>query len=189
MEGCLGGRAINKAGGGTNGGIVARKEIFQGRLLRLVKLELTSAGGKRPQRECIEHPGAVVVLPVLPDGSILFVEQYRPAVDEFVLELPAGLREEGEAAIDTGIRELAEETGYKAAKVTEIGAFYTSAGYSNEKIILLEARGLCKETETTEEGITAIIHSKEEIAAMLQERAFIDAKTIIGLLYYFLQGD
>ncbi len=155
-----------------------REEIFSGNLLRLVKL--------RGKYECIQHPGAVAVLPVLPDGRVLFVRQFRPAVNDYILELPAGLMEPGEEPLETGKRELLEETGYRCNKIELIQRFFSSPGYSNEELYLCLALELELVSRSLEEGLEIVIMEKQEIKEGLQKGSFSDAKTIIGL-QFFLQ--
>jgi len=152
------------------------EEIFSGKLLHLVKLE--------SKYECVIHPGAVVVLPVLNDGGVVLVRQFRPAVNDFILELPAGLLEPGEEPIETGRRELLEETGYRCNKIEIRQKFFTTPGYSNEELFLCLASGLEFSQPVQEEGLEEVIMDKKEIKEGLQKGIFNDAKTIIGLQMY-----
>jgi len=167
------------------GQIKHKETIFKGKLLHLNKLEVLN-NGLVSHYECIDHPGAVVVLPVFGDGSIMFVQQYRPAIDGLSIELPAGLKEEGEDILKTAKRELWEETGYKAEKLKLINSFYTSPGYSNERIELVEATCLERKREDCEEGISISIMGEEEVKTWLDKDIIFDGKTLLSLYYYFL---
>ncbi len=155
-----------------------REEIFSGKLLKLQRLK-----GKY---EVIKHPGAVVILPVLPDNKIILIRQFRPAVNEYILELPAGLLEPNEEPIESGKRELLEETGYSCRSIKLIQKFFSSPGYSNEELYLFQAEGLKSEGPPQEKGLEKVIIGEKEIKEGLQKGIFNDAKTIIGL-HFFLQ--
>lgn len=162
-----------------------KKNVFKGKLLQLLEVRVQE-GEDILLRECIEHPGAVGVLPVLSDGSILFVQQYRPAVDRITLELPAGLKEQGERPLETAKRELLEETGYEAEDFEYLLTFYPSFGYSNEELVLYLAKNLLKKTTVSEEGLTYLFYKEEEVHSMLASGAIKDSKTLLALYHYFL---
>ena len=98
------------------------RRAFDGRMLHVRVDDVRMPSGRRTVREVVEHPGSVIVLPVTVDDDVLFVRQYRYAVDERVIELPAGLLDEGEDPENAARRELAEETGYDAGDLSLLGA-------------------------------------------------------------------
>lgn len=165
--------------------------LFQGHIINLRVDTVELDQGEISKREIVEHRGAVVILPVLGD-SILFVKQYRKAVEEEVVELPAGTREVGEDIEKTAFRELLEETGYEAKDLEHLSSFYTTPGYSTEEIHLFlatnltEARGKGK-GQDTDENIQAMAITKERAKESLIKGVFKDAKTIAGLSLYFLK--
>ncbi len=164
---------------------------FDGQLLKLKVDKVSLAEGGTSRREVVEHPGAVTVLPVNQAGEIIFVSQYRYALGQEILELPAGTSEEGEDPLTTAKRELKEETGYRAKSWEKLFSFHTSPGYSNEEIHLFLARELQAGEQETEIGeeIRVLALPGEEVYRMLKSDAFQDGKTILGLLYFFLEEE
>ncbi len=155
------------------------EEIFSGNLLRLIR--------KQGKYECVEHPGAVAVLPILSGGDVILIRQYRPAINREILELPAGLLEPGEEPIETGKRELLEETGYHSDNLEFIFQFYSSPGFTSEKLFLFRARDLEYRGPPVEQGLELVRMNRAQVSEGLFSGLFDDAKTIIGLQFY-LQG-
>ncbi len=137
-------------------------------------------------RETVVHPGAVAVLPLLDDGRICLIRNYRIAVDEELIELPAGTINPGEDPLETARRELAEETGYQAARFERLHEFWISPGILNERMHLMLATGLQAGPAALEQGeqIQTLLVEWEEALAMVADRRIRDAKTLFGLLYY-----
>jgi ADP-ribose pyrophosphatase len=103
-------------------------------VLKLDVLEIELENGLRSTREIIRHPGAVIVLPQLPDGRFVFVRQFRKAVDEEMLEVVAGTLNHGEDPAACAERELMEETGYRARRMIKLGRVVPAPGYTDEKL-------------------------------------------------------
>ena len=101
------------------------KRVFNGRLLQVYRDEVRLPNGKISNREWIKHPGAAVVIPYLGNGQILLIKQFRYPVRQIMLELPAGKIDAGENPDQTIRRELAEETGYSAQKLTKLSLIHT----------------------------------------------------------------
>ncbi len=158
--------------------------IYDGNLLNMVILNVLFDDGKVRKRECVEHPGAAVIIPCLQGGKLALVEQYRPAVGKYLLELPAGLQEAGEETEVTAARELLEETGYEAEKMTKIFSFYTTPGFCNEEITMFLAEGLKKTQGISEKGIRVIEMEADELKEALSAGSIMDAKTIMGIFYF-----
>ena len=97
---------------------ISSKKIFQGKLINLHLDEVKLPNGKTSTREWGDHPGAACVVPILPSGEICLIRQYRYALNQEFIEIPAGKLDEGEAPQDCAKRELVEETGYLAGKLT-----------------------------------------------------------------------
>jgi ADP-ribose pyrophosphatase len=162
------------------------REIYAGRVVTLRLRYLPQPDGTRHLREIVEHaPGAAVVA-VGDDGRLLLVRQLRPAVDADLLELPAGLVDEGEAPIDCARRELAEETGYAATTLEPLLRFYTSPGFSTELIHLFVATGLreARVEHDEEEHIEVVRLPLEDAIRQVTQGEISDAKTVAGLLAY-----
>ena len=137
-------------------------------------------------RHVIVHPGAVGILPLLDDGRVVLLRQYRVAVDSYLIELPAGTLEPGEEPIVTARRELIEETGYTAGTMKPLITFYTSPGILREKLHLFVATGLTPGKSALEDGedIELLIAEWDEIREWIARGEITDAKTLIGLLHY-----
>ena len=158
--------------------------IYEGRVIRLIR-ETLEVRGHRIVRETIRHPGAVVVVPMLDRSRIVFVRQYRRAVDRFLLELPAGTLEPGERRDACARRELEEETGWKAKRLTRLGQFYAAPGFISEQMTVFLARGLTPVVARPEpdELVTPVILSLREAMKRIRSGAICDAKTIIGVAF------
>jgi ADP-ribose pyrophosphatase len=116
--------------------------VLRGSIFDVVSSRLTLPSGVVQELLVVEHPGAVAIAPVTASGELVLVRQYRHAARTVLLELPAGRLEPGETPLAAAQRELAEETGYKARRWRELGAFLTAPGFCSEVIHLFEAREL-----------------------------------------------
>ena len=162
---------------------VASKSIYRGKLIsvRLDTVELAS--NRQSIREVASHPGAVAVLPVKEDGTLLLVEHFRYPVGKILLEVPAGVCEPEEKPIDTARRELEEETGYRPLALTELCRFFTSPGWSTEEIVLFRAEignrsghGL-----DHDEILNVVEIERDRIPVLMRDGSIADAKTMIAL--------
>jgi len=160
--------------------------LYKGKVVSLRVGEVSLDDGSRVKREVIEHSEGVAIVPVLGE-SILFVEQFRIAIARNLIEIPAGQVEPGESPEECAIRELEEEIGYKAESIVERAAYYSSVGYTNEKVHVFIARGLKKTKPMPEhdEKITIKKIPIKEVEEMLMQSKFEDSKTIIGLREFF----
>lgn len=161
------------------------KKIFSGRVFDLLKRKITYPDGKQSEYDVLTHNGAVAIVPIDSDGNIWFVKQYRPAIEKFLLEIPAGLKEDGEKPEDCAIRETQEEIGKKPQKLLLLQEFYSAPGYSNEYMYLYLADGLEDShlPEDDDEYIEEIISIPiEKVKIMLENNEFEDIKTIAGLI-------
>jgi len=142
--------------------------------------------GRLAQREVIEHPGAVVIIPVLDDGRICLIRNYRVAVQQELIELPAGTLEPGEPPIETARRELIEETGFRAASVSPLMQLLMSPGILHERMHVFLAQQLVPGLPEREPGeeIENLLLSASEIQEMILQNAITDSKTVSALLYY-----
>src|SRR6476619_2033559 len=115
---------------------VESEMVYKGKRLSLRVDKITDATGRTYKREIIIHPGAVVMVPVDKEGNILLVRQWRRASNRILLELPAGTLEEGEEPAYTAGRELQEEIGFQAGKLTPLGGFFSAPGFCTEYLHL-----------------------------------------------------
>lgn len=160
--------------------------VFQGKLInvRIDTVEVSGSGTR--EREIVEHPGAVAILPALEDGRIVLVRQFRPAVGRELLEVPAGTMEQDEDPEDTARRELTEETGYSGGSLRKLVQFFVSPGWCNEELSVYVAEGLTAGSQSLEddERIEIVPVSRDEIPGLIASGDIGDAKTILALTGY-----
>jgi len=166
--------------------LIDRQQIYAGKKIKLEIHHLEDEEGRRHQREVVIHPGAVVVLPLLPDNHVLLIRNRRYAVGQILLELPAGTLDKGESPMNCAGRELLEETGYLAARLQPLGNFYSSPGVLSEKMYAFAAYDLEKSQAALEEGEEIELQpaSLVEAIQMIRDGQIQDAKTIATLLIY-----
>lgn len=177
---------------------VARAVIHRGAKFDFERATFPGNDGRVLTREYIRHPGAVVILPVLGDGTaggggraqIVFIRNYRVSIGRTLWELPAGTRDPGEEPETTAARELEEETGYSAATLTPLGRFHTSPGLSDEMIFAFAATGLTHVGQRLEPDEALTVHPVEvgEAWGMIDRGELIDAKSIAGMLLGVRRG-
>ena len=167
--------------------ILKSEVIFEGKSFGVRRDELIEPTGVQTMREVVTHPGSVVVLPVLSDGKIVLVRQYRHATGQYLWELVAGRMEKGENPKKGAARELKEETGYRAKKLTVFLDVFPTPGFLQERMYLLLAEGLTAGEASPEddEKLVAASYTKKQLEEMIRTRKMRDAKTIAGLLFYF----
>jgi 8-oxo-dGTP pyrophosphatase MutT (NUDIX family) len=158
--------------------------VFEGKLIKVRVDEVRMPDGSRHRREVVEHPGAVAIVPVLSNGDIILVRQYRHAIGSYTLELPAGTREPHEEPLQTAIRELREETGYHASQMREMVRFFVSPGWANEELIVYLATGLTAGQDYPEpdEDLWIVKVAPKDVLPRIKQSEIVDSKTIIGLL-------
>jgi ADP-ribose pyrophosphatase len=163
---------------------ISSERIYEGRILNLRKDLVQVKDGKTSYREIVEHNGGVALAAITPEGKMVLVKQYRKAAEKAVLEVPAGKIEKGEDHRLTAERELKEETGYTAGKISFITSFYSSIGYSTEVIYLYLATELTPgETEFDEnEAIDILEYDLAALKNMVLHNEIEDAKTIAAIL-------
>lgn len=162
------------------------EQVFKGVLLDVRRDRVRLPNGAESVREYIVHPGAVVIIPVLDDGRLIFENQYRYPLRRDFLELPAGKIDAGEEILTTARRELLEETGYEAAEWRYLGLMHPCIGYSDERIEIFLARGLKKVAEPSldhNEFLDVLTLSLEEAVSAVRDGRITDAKTITTLFW------
>jgi ADP-ribose pyrophosphatase len=160
--------------------------LFQAQRFRIERVVQTTPDGSRHVREVVRHPGAVVILPLLDDGRLCFVRNYRVAVRQTLIELPAGTLEPDEPPGETALRELAEETGYRAGRMMHLLTFCMSPGILDEQMHLYLAEQLQPGPMALEAGedIQPLLCTWDEALEMSRRGEIRDAKTLVALLYY-----
>lgn len=166
--------------------VLSSEVLYQGKVFRLQRDVVIEPGGVKAERDIIVHPGSVVVMPVFDEGRVLLIRQYRHSIGEFLWELVAGRKEPGEAPLAAARRELAEETGYRAKRLTKLMRVVPTPGFVNEWMWIFAAEGLTKGAAQPEddEKITSRIFTLKQVETMIERGTLRDAKSICGILYY-----
>lgn len=161
---------------------IAGDIVYDGDFLKVQKDTVTLPDGSRSEREFIRHPGAVVILPVLDDGSILLERQYRYPLDQVFYEFPAGKIDAGEDHLDCAKRELREETGYTATDWRFVCTIHNAIAYSDEHLEIFLARGLVAGESALDDGefLETMTASVDELLQWVREGKITDVKTVIG---------
>ncbi len=167
--------------------IINRKLEHHGAIVDFYTLDVKVPNGNIAKWDHIDHKGAAAVVPVDEDGRILMVRQYRGAIDDIMLEIPAGGRDsEDEDFKICAVRELEEETGYRSEEIHHLIDVNTAAAYTSEKIAVYYAENLIPSKQLLDENEYVDIerYTIEEIEDMIYSGAITDAKTIAGVLAY-----
>jgi ADP-ribose pyrophosphatase len=164
--------------------VVQTTRIYEGRVVNLRVDEVELSDGARALREVVEHAGSVAVVPVDGDGNVILVKQYRHPAGRELLEIPAGTREPSEDALACVQRELAEETGYTAARIEHLVGFFAAPGFCTEYLDVYMATDLQAGLAHPEddEGIEVVRLPLAEALALVARGAICDGKSIVGLL-------
>jgi ADP-ribose pyrophosphatase len=163
---------------------LARREVWLGSVGRFGEEDVLLPDGREFTLGILKHPGACAVVPLLADGRVLLLRQYRHAVRQTLWEIPAGKLDQGEAPETCARRELKEETGYSAGQLTSLGSICVTPGYSDEQIHLYLARELAAGAQAlaANESIVCEAMPLSEAVAMAEQGEISDAKTAIGLM-------
>jgi len=159
--------------------------VFEGHLLKVYRDRVRLPDGSEGVREYIRHPGAVAIVALLDDGKVLLERQHRYPLHRDFIEIPAGKLEPGEDPLETGKRELLEETGYVAAEWRKLGVIHNAIGYSDEAIEIWQARGLALREQQLAEGefLEVFAVPLAEAKLMARDGRITDVKSICGLLW------
>ncbi len=164
-----------------------KNRIYKGRAINFCVDEIFLPDGKKAKREYIDHPGAVAIVPFVDKENIVLVRQYRYPVNKVTYEIPAGKLDKNkkESLIACARRELKEETGYTAKKITKLLSFFPSSTFSNEELYIYLAEGLTAgQTHPDEdEFVEKLVIPFKKALDMIKTGKIKDAKTIISLLY------
>jgi ADP-ribose pyrophosphatase len=167
--------------------IVDRKENYAGPIFTAYTDKIKMPDGKIIKRDAIEkRHNASAVIAVKENGNIVLVRQYRHSANGEVLEIPAGIIDEGETALECAVRELEEETGLKAAKMEFLFKFYTSIGFCDEIVNIFVARDLMPGVQNLDEDESVELkeYPLKETIEMIFDGRIVDSKTVSALLGY-----
>ncbi len=170
---------------------ISEELLHHGRILDLVREKHLLPDNREAQFEIVQHPGGAAALPILDDGNLLLIRQFRPAAGDYIYEIPAGRLEIGEDPASCVARELVEEVGYAPATLDSLGFIYSSVGFCNERIHLFVARDLelAELALEADEFIEPVSLTLAEALAMVQAGTICDAKTQVALLRYALNQE
>ena len=161
------------------------EQVYEGHFLRVRLDQVTLPDGAIAKREYIVHPGAVMIVPLLDDGRVVVERQWRHPLARVMLEFPAGKLDAGEVPLHCAIRELSEETGYRATEWARAGILHNAIAYSTEGIEIWFARGLTLGERHLDNGefLDVCCATVEELDELARTGELTDAKTLIGLLW------
>lgn len=159
---------------------ISSQTIASGGMLTVKCDQVRLPNGNISQREYVLHPGAVVIVPILPNGHVVLERQFRYPLHQVFIELPAGKIDAGEDVLTTGQRELLEETGYSATDWVKLGIQHPCIGYSNEVIHMYLAQGLSagQHRRDEDESLEVFDISFKDCLSMIQTGQITDGKTI-----------
>ena len=164
--------------------ILQQRLLYKGRKFDYEVINLRLPNGVEGDWECIRHPGGAMAVPITPEGKFVLVKQYRFAVQDRLLEFPAGTLEAHEDPAETIKREIEEETGYRAGSWKSLGKFPLAPGYSDEYIYAFLAQDLEKlenpPQQDADEDIEVVLMTPEELEAAILAGELVDAKSIAG---------
>lgn len=163
-----------------------RETVLRGSRFRVDRFTLDGRDGSTTTRELAVHPGAVAIVPMLDDATVLLIRNTRPMLGATLIEIPAGTREPDEAPEVTAARELEEETGYRAGALAKLCAFYASPGITDERMHVFVATELEPRVQSLDatEQISVVPTPLSDALAMCRDGRIEDGKTIAALLYY-----
>ena len=164
---------------------LSSQTVYRGGLLHVKEDRVQLPNGQSARREYILHPGAVVIIPLLPNGDVVMERQFRYPLHQDLYELPAGKLDAGENALACGQRELLEETGYSAAKWRYVATIHPCIGYSNERINLFLAQELTKGVHQRDgaEFLEVFTLPMDVALDWVRTGRITDVKTVIGLFW------
>lgn len=173
--------------------LLSRRQIFKGRVVDLSVDQVRMPNGKSTELEVIRHPGAAAMVPLTDSGEVLLVRQYRYATGGWLVEVPAGKLDEGEAPEICAARELEEEVGMKPAELLPLGWIWTTPGFTDERIWLYLCRGLSPAQQNLEDDEVLTVESRSlpEAIEMVHRGEICDGKSVCALLRAaeFLRGE
>jgi ADP-ribose pyrophosphatase len=165
---------------------IDRQLAYKGSILDIYSDTIETPEGKISHYDHIHHPGAAAVIPVLDDGRLVLVRQYRNSLDRFTLEIPAGGIEAGEETIKSASRELEEETGYRCGQIKPFISIITAVAFCNEVVDVFLATQLTKSEQhlDPDEYINVEAYTTDELSRMIFAGEIQDSKTVSAVMAY-----
>ncbi|MCH8180802.1 MAG: NUDIX hydrolase [Proteobacteria bacterium] len=159
--------------------------VYQGHFLHVKRDRVRLPDGREAPREYVVHPGAVMIVALLPDGRLVMERQFRYPVGRVMVEFPAGKLDAGEGGLACAQRELREETGYTARRWARAGVMHPVIGYATELIEVWFADGLTAGERHLDEGefLDVFAATQEELEGGMRDGLLTDAKTIVGMMW------
>lgn len=160
--------------------------MYRGAFIQVRKARVLLPDGRIVEKEQIVHPDSVTIVPVLDENQIVMIRQYRPVLERELWELPAGKMDPGEEPVDAARRELQEETGYRAARLSRVLGFYPAPGIMTEYMHVFVAHELtlAKTAMDEDEHIVTEVKSRQEVEQLLRDGEIQDAKSLIALTWW-----
>lgn len=164
---------------------IESKQVYQGHFIDLRRDRVRLPDGREAAREYVVHPGAVMIVAILPDGQLVMERQYRYPVRQTMIEFPAGKLDAGEGGLACAQRELLEETGYRAQRWAKAGIMHPVIGYATEIIEIWFADGLSLGERHLDDGefLDVFTATADELDQWMQQGQLTDAKTIVGMMW------
>lgn len=164
---------------------LSSETVYRGDFLALQRDRIALPDGKEAVREYVVHPGAVMIVPILPDGRLVLERQYRYPVRQTMIEFPAGKLDAGEGGLACAQRELMEETGYRATRWAKAGILHPVIGYATEVIEVWFAEDLSLGERHLDEGefLDVFTATQTELEDWMRDGQLTDAKTVVGMMW------
>lgn len=164
---------------------LSSEPVYQGSFLQMRRDRVRLPDGREASREYVVHPGAVMVVAILPDGRLVMERQYRYPVGQTMIEFPAGKLDQGEGGLACAQRELLEETGYRAKRWAKAGVMHPVIGYATEVIEVWFADDLTLGERHLDEGefLDVFAATQDELEAWMRDGQLTDAKTVVGMMW------
>lgn len=164
---------------------IESKQVYQGHFIDLRRDRVRLPNGREAGREYVVHPGAVMIVAILPDGGLVMERQYRYPVRQTMIEFPAGKLDAGEGGLACAQRELWEETGYRARRWAKAGIMHPVIGYATEIIEIWFADDLTLGERHLDDGefLDVFTATADELDLWMQQGLLTDAKTIVGMMW------
>ena len=171
-------------------GKISSRTVYEGRIISVDVDTVRFPNGATGELEMVRHPGASAVVPFLDDPRdsdprVILIRQYRYAAQAFVYEIPAGRLDHGEEPLACAARELREETGYSAGELIPLTTFYTTPGFTDERIHLFAATGLTegKSQLESDEVLDLVVMPISKAVDMIQTSELVDGKSMVGIFF------